>query len=164
MMKTYAFIAVCVVIASCTREPASKPQPLPRNDLLTGTWESEELTVRLHSAYGNPDSSAIIKANRRNWVEVMGLLPIQTTFNPDNTYSAIYREADGTIRSETSGYFELLGRDSLIIHRLKPSAETIRHIWVQKNDSVYGFSGLVDYDRDGLTDDELFSLNRRIHR
>jgi len=151
-------------LVSCTDQPKSTPERFPGAEVLVGTWQSEELTIRLHSAFGQVDSFVEIKANPANWVDVMGLQPIETTFYPDYTYKAVYREPDGSLRSETSGYFEMFGRDSLLIHRIKPSKETIRHSWVEKNDSVYGFSSLVDYDRDGVVDDELFSINKRIQR
>ncbi|MBI1193584.1 MAG: hypothetical protein GC205_10475 [Bacteroidetes bacterium] len=162
LLFVYSMLAVLVL--SCADQPKAAPKKYPGAEMLVGTWQSEELTVRLHSAYGIADSFAEVQAKRNNWVAVMGLLPIETTFNMDYTYSAVYREPDGSIRSETSGYFEMFGQDSLLIHRLVPSKETIRHSWVQKNDSVYGFSSLVDYDRDGQVDDELFAINKRIRR
>jgi len=165
MIRTiFLQVSLASLVLSCSDQPKAGPEQYPGSEVLVGTWQSQELTIRLHSAYGVPDSLAEVRAKPSNWVEVMGLLPIETTFNADYTYSAVYREPDGTLRSETSGYFEMFGRDSLLIHRLVPSKETIRHSWIQKNDSVYGFSSLVDYDRDGQVDDELFAINKRISR
>lgn len=153
------------LILSCSKSNSSSSKvERPSSAVLVGTWESEELTIRIHSAFGIADSTVILQANRDNWQDKMGLEPIVTTFRPDNTFSAIYRELDGSLRSESSGYFELISQDSLIIRRVKPGVETIRHAWVMKNDSVYGFSSTIDYDRDGERDDEMFALNRRISR
>ena len=164
-MKSAIFLfLIAISTISCSSDSKTREPQKPRIDLFLGTWESEELTIRIHSAYGIEDSTLQIQANRSNWAEKMGLRPIITTFRADNTYSATYLEVDGTLRSESSGYFELISQDSLIIRRMKPSVETLRHAWIQKNDSIFGFSSVVDYDRDGQVDDELFALNRRIKR
>ncbi len=157
-------MVLSIWLVSCKGSPKTNSSPSPKVDMLVGTWESLSLTIRINSAYGIADSQMLIEAREDNWVEVMGILPVQTTFNRDYTYSAVYLEVDSSLRSRSSGYFEFIGLDTLVIHKMKPNVETIRHAWVQKNDSVYGFSGLVDFDQDGVVDDELFALNKRIYR
>jgi hypothetical protein len=155
------------LFASCSSgsgDSGTQDQATPKASLFAGTWVSEELTIRLHTAYGIQDSSAVFSAKRSNWSSVMGMLPVETTFYPDYTFTALYRHRDSTISAQTSGYFELLGQDSIILYRLQPSPEVIRHAWVNKNDSVMGFSSRLDYDRDGERDDEMYALNRRISR
>lgn len=90
------------------------------------------------------------------------MLPIRTVFRMDQSYFALYRNPDSSVLSKTSGFFELKGRDSLIIHKQQPNKETIRHAWVKKDADTYGFIGIVDFDGDGQIDDEMFALNRRV--
>ena len=128
-----------------------------------GTWISQELIVRWHTVNGT-DSNMTIQANEASWEEKLGISLIETRFHPNNLYDAAYETADGGPAQRSEGYWELKGEDSIVLHRLKPSPETLRYAWVRKNDSVLGFSGWVDFDGDGEHDDELFSLNRRIAR
>ncbi|MFT7587999.1 MAG: hypothetical protein ACI959_000205 [Limisphaerales bacterium] len=127
-----------------------------------GEWESISLEIRVNSYDGIADSTLIITADSSNWTEILNMLPIRTVFQPDHSYYATYRNPDSTIQSKTSGYFELKGADSMIIHKELPYPETIRHTWFRKDDSTYGFIGVLDFDQDGIADDEMFALNRRI--
>jgi hypothetical protein len=135
----------------------------PNPAFLYGTWTSVSLDVRMPTV-GGADSTATLSAREADWSRRLGIGPIHTIFHPDNRYEARYFDTLGAVTRRGSGYWELRPGDSLILHRLEPSPETLRHAWVRKNDSVVGFSGLVDFDRDGETDDALYALNRRIAR
>ncbi len=165
-MSSFALLAAAFLLglSACGNGKKDQAPAKPSGRYFHGTWTSQQLTVRLESVGGQPDSARSIEAGPRNWTKVLGIGPIHTTFHADNRYEAVYFDSLGREQNRSSGYWELRGADSLILHRLLPDPETVRHAWVRKNDSVVGFSGLVDFDRDGAMDDVLFSLNKRIAR
>lgn len=144
---------------------SSKPKPAKSNSKqlvqqFIGEWQSLELEVRINTVAGIEDSFFVLKISEDEWLSKHQMLPIRTVFNPDQSYYSEYRGADSLISQRSSGFFEVKG-DSLIIHRTEPSLETLYHTWVRKNDSIYGFQSVLDYDGDGQADDEFFSLNLR---
>jgi hypothetical protein len=157
-------LLLAVLVAACNSSGSKTEQKTPNGRYFHGTWSSMELNIRLESVGGIADSNRSIQADPGSWTKVLGIGPIHTTFHADNRFEAVYYDSAGQVQNQSSGYWELRGNDSLILHRLLPDPETIRHAWVRKNDSVVGFSGMVDFDRDGAQDDALFSLNTRIAR
>ncbi len=130
-----------------------------RSYKLTGTWEIDELTIKLNSQ-NNSNDTLIISANRANWETKMVSRNIQTTYSNDGKYHSLHRNLRDSVTYDPHGYYQIKG-DSLYITDTFPQKKN--YIFRMKlNKNQVEFFGLADFDGDGKVDDEYYSKQVKI--
>lgn len=151
-MKRIALLSIFLVIAlSCT----------DTDQRLTGTWEIEEMKIRMNS-FQNSQSDTVIEVTSDSWEEKMKTRNIQTTFNADGTYHSLHRNLKDSVVYDPAGIWSIRG-DSLVIQDTIPVNVTYKYK-VLIGDGVAEFWGTEDFDQDGKVDDEYYSRQRRISK
>ena len=130
-----------------------------RSSNLVGTWEIEELIIKLNSQ-NNTNDTTIISANRGNWETKMVSRNIQTSYSSDGKYHSLHRNLKDSITYDPHGYYQVKG-DSLYITDTFPKRNTYEfRMKLNKNHVEYW--GLADFVGDGKVDDEYYSKQVKI--
>jgi hypothetical protein len=123
---------------------------------LIGVWVNESMRVWVRS-YNHSDTSFIVDINEENWDLKMTIKPITTTINADGTYSSEFRNSFDSLIYIPEGTW-LLDGDSLI---MEDRQDTYKYqVFVDGNRAE--FRSIVDWDGDGVVDDEYFGVQRKI--
>ncbi len=123
---------------------------------LIGVWVNESMRVWVRS-YNHSDTSFIVDINEENWDLKMTIKPITTTINADGTYSSEFRNSFDSLIYIPEGTW-LLDGDSLI---MEDRQDTYKYqVFVDGNRAE--FRSIVDWDGDGVADDEYFGVQRKI--
>ena len=147
-MKFYFKICILVcLLSSC------------RSSKLIGTWEIDELIIKLNSQ-NNSNDTITITANRANWETKMVSRNIQTTYSSDGKYHSLHRNLKDSITYDPLGYYQIKG-DSLYITDTFPQKKNyVFRMKLIKNQVE--FFGIADFDGDGKVDDEYYSKQIKI--
>src|ERR1700759_3498737 len=89
--------ASCLLISNASAQSNLRRQ-------LVGQWQNVYLKVRLNIYDAKV---AVMEADSSNWEARLGIKPIRTFFNSDNTYSSEYRNLKDSIVRVAAGTWEL---------------------------------------------------------
>ena len=149
------------VFAACfiTLTSASKTDRYNSGDLksqLIGEWRNVYVKVIIH----NKTKPAItMEADSSNWEAMLKIKPIRTHFMEDGTYYSDYRNLkDSTVR-RPAGNWRLKG-DSLIMSQVTPD-KSVLTVQVKINNDHATFHGLIDFDGEGVSNDEYFGVQKK---
>jgi hypothetical protein len=148
-----------VLFAACQnegREPTQNTEPPDLNAELPGTWEAVSLRVKVNSANGQ-DSSYVFEVKEEQWVRRYGVQPVKTVYQPDNKYRQEYYGINDSLINQARGIWNVFG-DTLMM--IAPN-ETSQYI-VSIGEGRSEFRALVDWDEDGVADDEYLRVNRLV--
>ncbi len=123
---------------------------------LIGVWVNESMRVWVRS-YNHSDTSFIVDINEENWDLKMTIKPITTTIYADGTYISEFRNSFDSLIYSPEGSW-LLDGDSLIMH----DRQAIYHYQVFVDGNRAEFKSILDWDSDGVADDEYFGVQRKI--
>ena len=123
---------------------------------LVGEWRNIYLKIVTHHPGKEPQ---IIKADSANWVATLGIKPIRTHFNGDGSYYSEYRTPKDSLFKTASGTW-LVRNDSLIMSQQKPVTSLLK-LHVKLDNDIATFSGVIDFEGDGLADDEYLGMQRK---
>lgn len=155
------FLCVLFACQSNTDPTASSSKSLA-TDLKThlpGAWESVSFKVTIHSA-NHADSTIVFEVKEENWQQKLGSKPIQTSFYKDNKYKRLFRN-EGTIANDTlRGIWNTFG-DTLML--IEPTTTYQYQVQILPN-GLAEFRTMMDWDGDGLTDDEYIGLERKVRK
>ncbi|MFY8021176.1 MAG: hypothetical protein ACOVP1_08260 [Bacteroidia bacterium] len=130
-----------------------------RSTGIIGTWEIEELNIKLNSI-NNTNDTQIFSAKRENWETKMRSRNIQTTYTSDGKYHSLHRNLKDSITYDPHGYYQIKG-DSLYITDTFPKKQN--YVFKMKlNKKQVEFFGMEDFDGDGKIDDEYYSKQIKI--
>jgi hypothetical protein len=121
---------------------------------LPGVWETTYLQIKVDS-YHNTDSSFVYTVESADWVKKLGVQPYQFAFDDQHHFTTEYRNQAGVLIKEEKGIWNAFG-DTLML--IRPDV-TLQYLVALRNGEAY-FTGLVDWDSDGLEDDAYFSIQR----
>jgi len=100
-----------------------------------------------------------MEADSSNWEERLHIKPIRTHFEADGTYYSEYRNLQDSIVRRPSGTWSLKG-DSLTMSQLQPEPMQMT-LQLQIEKDVATFTGLIDFDGDGKTNDLYYGRQRK---
>ncbi len=131
------------------------------SESLVGTWDSQYLKTTINT-YHNGDSTISTDANPTNYQKVIGLKTARVKFNVDGTYIEHYIRIDGSVAYSQQGYWFIRGDTvvTAVYKPLKSQAVYRYHMEIYRDSAV--FTSLMDYDKDGLEDDEFWGVSKRI--
>lgn len=129
----------------------SEPMTEQSSVSILGQWVNLSMTVK----YGSKDSTAVVAAGK--WEEVLGIKPILTTYTEDGNFTSEYRNLNDSLVGASKGQWALEG-DTLSL--TEEGTTTKYHFSFDKNEAVGEFTGYIDWDRDGQSND-LYSGKQR---
>lgn len=122
---------------------------------IVGEWTNVSMRIMVKT-YNNSDTSFIVDINEENWDMKMTVKPIVTTINEDGTYSSEFRNSFDSLIYKPEGTW-LLDGDTLI---MQDHQETYKYQIFIDGD-ISEFNSYVDWDNDGVADDEYFGIQRK---
>lgn len=152
-------VALCLMIIACNNDPASTKSATETVDLkeaLQGTWQTTQLTVAVNSVDGL-DSFRVDELTERVWEVEFGMKPPVYYFQPDQKYRKEHKTLGGELMNESRGMWNVFG-DTLML--IEP--EVTYQYTVKMSDGRMAFRTLLDWDEDGVEDDEYQSVFRQI--
>ena len=100
-----------------------------------------------------------MEADSSNWEAKLKIKPIRTHFIEDGAYYSDYRNLkDSTVRRPT-GAWSLKG-DSLTMTQLTPDKSVLK-LQLKINNDQATFHGFIDFDGEGVTNDEYFGVQKK---
>lgn len=146
-MKQQVLLLLClaplITHAQAAKDPLAKA--------LIGEWRNIYVRINIRDKAMEADSS--------NWETRLHIKPIRTHFQADGTYYSEYRNLQDSIVRKPSGTWTLKG-DSLTMSQLQPEPmQMTLQLRIEKD--VATFTGLIDFDGDGKTNDLYYGLQRK---
>lgn len=130
---------------------AAQPPKGPLATALTGEWRN--LYVRINI------KDKVMEADSSNWEARLQIKPIRTHFQADGSYYYEYRNLQDSVVMMPSGTWTIEG-DSLIMSQTKPQATRMKFL-LQIDKDVATFTGLIDFDGDGKTEELYYGRQRK---
>jgi hypothetical protein len=154
-MLRYTLLFTLLFLLACQNLPApgSSAPPNLQKDLL-GTWETTYLEIKVDT-YHNTDSSYVWTVESADWKNKLRVLPYQSYFDANHRFNVEYRDLQGKLLKEEKGIWNAFG-DTLLL--IRPDV-TLQYKVAFHDKQAY-FSGLVDWDSDGVEDDAYFSIQQ----
>ena len=122
---------------------------------IVGEWVNVSMRVWVKS-YNNSDTSFIVDISEENWEMKMNIKPIVTTIYPNGTYISEFRNSFDSLIYMPEGMW-LTDGDTLI---MQDHQATYKYqIFLDGNRAE--FNSLIDWDNDGLADDEYQGVQRK---
>ncbi|MDZ7606141.1 MAG: hypothetical protein U5K79_11270 [Cyclobacteriaceae bacterium] len=123
---------------------------------LVGVWVNESMRVWVRS-YNHSDTSFIVDINEENWDLKMTIKPITTSIYSNGTYISEFSNSFDSLIYNPEGSW-LLDGDSLI---MEDHQATYKYqVFIDGNRAE--FKSILDWDSDGVADDEYFGVQRKI--
>ncbi|MCR8557872.1 hypothetical protein KXD93_09480 [Mucilaginibacter sp. BJC16-A38] len=154
MRKNCLYLAVGLTICFVAFASASKNSNLTSQ--LIGEWRNVYVKITLHN---KTKPVQTMEADSTNWEARLGIKPIRTHFMEDGTYYSEYRNGKDSILRRPSGMWSIKG-DSLTITQLKPDKSVLK-VQVKISNDHATFSGLIDFDGEGVWNDEYFGIQKK---
>lgn len=154
--KVLAFVAIGGLSSCAGSKSAGGSQGLVNEDLI-GTWDTEDVAVRLvGKGGGSKDSSfTIVPGNIANG----GQVPV-TFFNANGSYRDEVRSAEGAVLKSNKGHWHL-NADTLYL-RMETQGNNETQFGIRKRGKYLELKNIVDWDGDGAKDDWMeVKLKRR---
>ena len=123
---------------------------------IVGEWTNASMRIWVKT-YNNSDTSFIVDITEENWELKMNIKPIVTTIHEDGTYMSEYRNSfDSLIYDNPRGTW-LIDGDTLIMEDGKATYKY--QIFIDGDRAE--FNSLIDWDGDGVADDEYTGVQKR---
>jgi len=125
---------------------------------LIGEWRNVYLKIKLN-INDKAAQPTVTEADSATWEARLGIKPIRTHFNQDNTYYSEYRNLKDSIVRRASGTWNIVG-DSLTMTQTKPDASTLKmHVSIKGDHAT--FTGIIDFNGDGKKNDDYFGIQKK---
>ena len=160
MDKTVLF-AIVIILGCSARNETVKFKAPSIDENLIGEWRNTKLKVTMNSVRGIQDSVMILEADSTNWENIVQMKPIQTFFESNGSYHSDHYSINDSLLFSAKGTWTV-SNDTLIMKQTSPNVATYRLKTEIINDVVI-FSGKLDFDEDGVEDDDYFGIQRKQH-
>lgn len=153
-----------ILLAGCTNDEAGKtegadPPAVDLKTVLPGTWEKIGLVVDIQS-FDNQDTSFTVELREEDWIRSTQSLPTRTYFDVNNNYRQVFRALNGDTISVSRGMWNTFS-DTLLLVEPDTSYQFI--LTLNENGNLE-FRRKIDWDGDGIEDDDYLERHRRISR
>ena len=122
---------------------------------IVGEWTNVSMKVWVKT-YNNSDTSFIVDISEENWEMKMNVKPIVTTIYENGTYMSEFRNSFDSLIYKPEGTW-LTDGDTLI---MQDHQATYKYQIFLDGDRAE-FNSLIDWDNDGLADDEYQGVQRK---
>lgn len=124
---------------------------------LPGTWESVSLKVFVNT-FENSDSSYIIDIQEKDWERTFGMRPIKMVFQPNEKYYREHRSSIDTLIYDARGIWSA---EVDTLRMVEEDGASYRYR-VKVRNGLSEFRAFVDWDGDGVEDDEYIEIKRLV--
>jgi len=165
----YRIAICCGFIAlqgvACQGEATEERREAPRkvevelSEALPGTWEAVSIEVDIQS-FDNTDSSFLFTIEEGSWGEKFGAQPTRTIFDYNNKFLQEYRTSNGELVNANRGIWNTFGDTLLLVDR----DTTYQYLVEVLDNGLARWQSTVDWDGDGVIDDDYVGTHRRISR
>lgn len=145
-MKISSLVLLGAILAGCAEPKAHDP-------IVVGTWQSSFLFIESADIPEGAPGWEYFIATPGNWERSMGFRSIRTSYKADGTFSAEYRDRNDSVFVTATGEWHTVG-DSLYFFQWAPDTFSAAYQFVVAEDTLQ-FSGIVDWERDGLRNDKV---------
>lgn len=146
-------------MAACQSNPSTSEvqnTPLDLKTVLPGTWETIAFQVNINT-FQNTDSTFVMEVKSGEWEAKMQMRPILTEYAVDNRYYIIYNSLKDSLLRTDRGIWNVFGDTLMLI-----SPEATYQYEVLKKDSHLELRSVLDWDGDGVEDDEYIGIQKFI--
>ncbi|MFN7118355.1 MAG: hypothetical protein ACK4TA_16265 [Saprospiraceae bacterium] len=162
-MKHHLGLLLVLIIAACNSQnnTTNANNPTANIDLkavLPGTWETLAFRVNINT-FQNTDSTFVMEVQPGEWETKMQTRPILTEYRSDNRYTSTYRNLSDSLLRTERGIWNVFG-DTLML--VSPEA-TYQYEVIQKEGNLQ-FRSVLDWDGDGIEDDEYIGTQKFIKK
>jgi hypothetical protein len=155
-MKTFRFttllISAILFFYACTTTNTAPT--------MTGEWDSASILIRIKTMHGKAGDSIVSIPDQATYRKIMNQKPIHTTYSPDGSYKAVYRNTQDSILYINLGEWAMLNDSTLQLIQIDPRPDT-SVFEVKFLESGAQFARKYDYDKDGAKDDVFMGLQVR---
>ena len=155
--KNFACLIAGLAICFIAFISASKTRQNSVSSQLIGEWRNVYVKIIIHKK-GQP-AATTMEADSTNWEARLGIKPIRTHFMENGTYYSEYRNKKDSLVRRPSGTWSVNG-DSLTMTQLKPDQSLLK-VKVKINNDHATFSGLIDFDGEGVWNDEYLGIQKK---
>jgi hypothetical protein len=145
-MQMRSLVLLGAVLAGCAEPKAHDP-------VVIGTWQSAFLFIESADIPEGEPGWEYFVATPGNWERSTGFRSIRTTYKADGTFSAEYRDRKDSVFVTATGEWHTAG-DSLYFFQWAPDTFSAAYQFGVVEDTLL-FSGIVDWERDGLRNDKV---------
>ena len=150
ILQLVAGFAICFIAST-----AFSKRDRPATQLI-GEWRNVFVKIILHN---KNKPATTMEADSTNWEARLGIKPIRTHFMEDGTYYSEYRNAKDSLVRRPAGTWSLNG-DSLTMAQLTPDKSNLT-LQLKINGDHATFHGMIDFDGEGIANDEYFGVQKR---
>ncbi|MEN0005180.1 MAG: hypothetical protein AAF798_13595 [Bacteroidota bacterium] len=165
-MRYLLFFSVLMLVWACQSNPESTDATTTNKstksleEAMPGVWETVSVRVEVNSAEGK-DSSYVFEVSEETWETDLGIKPIKTYYELDNKFRSEYRgAANDTLINVNKGLWNTIG-DTLML--IEPTVTYIYKVTLFNN-GTGEFRSLLDWDGDGLPDDQYIGTQRYVSK
>lgn len=161
-MRIWHFVIGLIIFSGCNNASSSSQEnPEEQTDLksaLPGAWEAISFQVHINAADSTAPNS-LFEVAEGDWIEKLGVQPITTYYDADNKFRSAYKNQSDSLVRLTRGIWNTFG-DTLML--IAPDA-TYQYQVNLKNERAE-FRCLLDWDGDGLEDDEYIGIQKLVKK
>lgn len=165
-LKILSFAITVLFFSSCENLKKKDIAPVPASAVqpdygkkITGEWRNLYTKIVMRS-YNNSDSIKVMEIREEDWEQVMKVKPIRTFFKEDGTYNSEHRNLNDSVVYHPAGRWCIEG-DSLFMTDTFPQKGISYKYKIAIDNDIAEFTGVEDFDRDGLKDDAYYGTQRR---
>ena len=124
-------------------------------EALPGEWRNLSMTVNMKSV-NNSGQDSISAVPEGEWETILNIKPIRTIFSQDGTFQSEYRNLSDSVIFVSAGTWTVTG-DTL---SMTESGST-NHYFIRIANGKAEFTGYIDWDGDGESDDLYVGIQKR---
>ena len=155
----FVLAILCLVHCQSNNDSSNQSDQPLLEEVMPGTWEAVSIYVKVNSVNNQTDSSYIFEIYENDWGPKLGVKPVKHYYESDRNYSFESRTIVDSLINRTRGKWFVNG-DSI---RIVTPVATYEYE-VLFDGATVTLESLLDWDGDGVFDDEYTGKQRKISR
>lgn len=149
-MKNFTWLVFVILLSACQQQQKDK------SSQLIGKWKNLSIDVKMNSYKGLAEDS-LLQVKPDQWEKILKIKPIITVFNPDGSFTSDYVNPNDSLVFQSTGKWIISGDSLTMIEYEVPNSYLLEF----EGDKAK-FSAVLDWDEDGVKDDEYNGVQQKI--
>lgn len=161
-LANFILFLMSLIFLSCqstAKEENNNTSTPTAKESMYGVWQILSFKVVYNATLEIPDSQYVFEVKEENWQQILSTKPTLSYFYPDNTFRQEFMDKNNVPYDTIRGVWNLLG-DTLML--ISPTATYTYHLQLASDRADY--RSIIDWDGDGVEDDEYTAIYRQISR
>ena len=159
MKKIYSYLLLGLAVCVLALTSFARVSPIDLAKDLVGEWRNVYVKIIVHHQ-GSPNIT--MEADSTNWDSRMRIKPIRTHFKEDGTFYSEYFNLKDSLVRKTSGNWTV-NDDLLTMTQILPEKSVLKlHVKISVDHAI--FIGVIDFDGEGIENDEYFGIQRKFSK